>query len=119
MHKIKSPNPDYNGVSASLNFVKGEAETDDKWLVDWFSNKGYEVIEVEDNNDHVNDDDNNNVNNHDEDGQKPKELTNDQLREELDKLGAEYKSNDTKDELKAKLADAQEKAKAESEKQGE
>ncbi|MBU8773190.1 hypothetical protein [Cytobacillus oceanisediminis] len=41
--KIKSPNPTYNGVSASLQFVKGEAETDDKWLVEWFKNKGYEI----------------------------------------------------------------------------
>lgn len=43
MAKIKAPNADYNGVSASLAFVKGEAETDDKWLIEWFENHGYEV----------------------------------------------------------------------------
>lgn len=45
MATIKSPNPDYTGVSASLHFVKGEAETNNKWLIEWFKNKGYEVIE--------------------------------------------------------------------------
>lgn len=45
MAKIKSPNPSYTGVSASLQFVNGEAQTDDKWLIEWFGNKGYEVIE--------------------------------------------------------------------------
>lgn len=45
MAKIKSPNPQYTGVSASLQFVNGEAETDDKWLIEWFQNKGYEVVE--------------------------------------------------------------------------
>lgn len=45
MVKIKSPNPNYNGNSASLQFVKGEAETDNKWLLEWFKNKGYTVEE--------------------------------------------------------------------------
>lgn len=44
MPKIKSPNPQYTGVSASLHFLNGEAETDDKWLVGWFERKGYEVV---------------------------------------------------------------------------
>ncbi|MFD5849698.1 hypothetical protein ACFWGC_05835 [Cytobacillus pseudoceanisediminis] len=45
MAKIKSPNPNYNGNSASLQFVNGEAETDNKWLLEWFKNKGYTVEE--------------------------------------------------------------------------
>lgn len=45
MVKIKSPNPNYNGNSASLQFVNGEAETDNKWLLEWFKNKGYTVEE--------------------------------------------------------------------------
>lgn len=48
MAKIKSPNPNYNGVSASLHFVNGEADTDDKWLIEWFKNKGYMVEESAD-----------------------------------------------------------------------
>ncbi|WP_394136845.1 hypothetical protein [Cytobacillus oceanisediminis] len=46
MAKIKSPNPNYNGDSASLHFVNGEADTDDKWLIEWFKNKGYMVEET-------------------------------------------------------------------------
>ncbi|MFD2658623.1 hypothetical protein [Gracilibacillus thailandensis] len=45
MAKIKAPNKDYTGISAGVSFVKGEAETDDKWLIQWFKNKGYEVEE--------------------------------------------------------------------------
>ncbi|MCS0652022.1 hypothetical protein [Cytobacillus firmus] len=45
MAKIKSPNPNYNGNSASLLFVNGEAGTDNKWLLEWFKNKGYTVEE--------------------------------------------------------------------------
>lgn len=45
MAVIKSPNPQYTGISASLHFVNGEAKTEDKWLIEWFKNKGYEVIE--------------------------------------------------------------------------
>jgi hypothetical protein len=41
--RIKSPNTTYNGVSASLHFVNGVAETDDKWLIEWFGNRGYAV----------------------------------------------------------------------------
>ncbi|WP_163142865.1 hypothetical protein [Bacillus sp. 22-7] len=43
MAKIKSPNPNYNGNSASLLFVNGEAETENKWLLEWFKNRGYKV----------------------------------------------------------------------------
>jgi hypothetical protein len=45
MAKIKSPNPNYNGNSASLLFINGEAETDNNWLIEWFKNKGYTVEE--------------------------------------------------------------------------
>jgi arsenate reductase-like glutaredoxin family protein len=44
---IKSPNSKYNGVSASLPFVNGEAKTENKWLIEWFKNRGYEVTEEE------------------------------------------------------------------------
>ncbi|WP_034262314.1 hypothetical protein [Bacillus sp. J33] len=47
--KIKSPNPKYTGVSASLQFVNGEAETEDTWLIEWFKNRGYKVEEPADN----------------------------------------------------------------------
>jgi hypothetical protein len=47
MAKIKSPNPNYNGNSASLQFVNGEAETDNNWLIEWFKIKGYTVEDCE------------------------------------------------------------------------
>lgn len=43
MAKIKSPNKDYTGISAGVSFVKGEAETDDPWLIEWFESKGYKI----------------------------------------------------------------------------
>ncbi|MBE6058234.1 Rho termination factor N-terminal domain-containing protein [Clostridium sp.] len=43
-YKILAPNKEYTGISASVSFIKGEGITEDKWLVDWFKNKGYEVI---------------------------------------------------------------------------
>ncbi|MDC2867567.1 hypothetical protein [Bacillus sp. BP-3] len=42
---IKSPVRDYNGFSASLVFIDGQAETEDKRLIEWFKEQGYEVIE--------------------------------------------------------------------------
>ncbi|WP_453992118.1 hypothetical protein [Bacillus nitroreducens] len=43
MAKITAPNKGYTGISAGVAFVNGEAETNDKWLIAWFKNKGYEV----------------------------------------------------------------------------
>jgi hypothetical protein len=47
MAVIKAPNEKYNGVSASLTFVNGQAKTDDAWLIQWFKEQGYEVVEDE------------------------------------------------------------------------
>ncbi|PAD67025.1 hypothetical protein CHH83_20880 [Bacillus sp. 7586-K] len=98
---IKSPNPQYTGVSASLSFVKGEAKTEDPWLIDWFKNKGYEVIEEE------------------KEKQSPVSLPNetdltkktkDEIKAILDELKVEYKSDDNKDVLIEKLKAATEKS---------
>ncbi|APC80571.1 TPA: Rho termination factor N-terminal domain-containing protein [Clostridium botulinum] len=43
-YKILTPNEEYTGISAGVSFVNGEGYTEDKWLLDWFKNKGYEVI---------------------------------------------------------------------------
>ncbi|MBE1305650.1 hypothetical protein G4W71_16725 [Clostridium botulinum] len=43
-YKILAPNKEYTGISAGVSFVNGEGYTQDIWLVDWFRNKGYEVI---------------------------------------------------------------------------
>lgn len=42
---IKAPNKDYNGVSASVTFVKGVGETDNPHLIEWFKSHGYEVVQ--------------------------------------------------------------------------
>lgn len=39
--KIYAPNKNTNGVYASVMFVNGVGETDDKWLIQWFANHGY------------------------------------------------------------------------------
>lgn len=42
MAHIKAPNP-ITGTHVSLNFVSGEADTDDEWLIHWFKTHRYEV----------------------------------------------------------------------------
>ena len=43
MTKVYAPNKNYTGVSAGVNFVNGEGETDNKHLLEWFKSKGYGV----------------------------------------------------------------------------
>lgn len=43
MAKIISPNNQYNGISAGVQFLKGVGECSDPYLIDWFKSKGYEV----------------------------------------------------------------------------
>ena len=47
MAQIIAPNKDYTGVSASVTFVKGVGETSDAYLIEWFKEHGYAVIEDE------------------------------------------------------------------------
>lgn len=47
MARIIAPNKDYNGESASVTFVKGVGETSDAYLVKWFKEHGYTVIDDE------------------------------------------------------------------------
>ena len=44
MTKIKAPNGQYAGVSASVSFRDGIGETNDPKLIKWFESHGYEVI---------------------------------------------------------------------------
>lgn len=41
--KVYSPNKSYTGVTASVPFCKGQGETDDPYLLEWFEKHGYEV----------------------------------------------------------------------------
>lgn len=47
MAQIIAPNKDYTGESASVTFVKGVGETSDAYLVEWFKEHGYTVIDDE------------------------------------------------------------------------
>lgn len=47
MAQIIAPNKDYTGESASVTFVKGVGETSDAYLIEWFKEHGYTVIEGE------------------------------------------------------------------------
>lgn len=46
MTKIYTPNKGYTGTIAGVSFVKGVGETDDKYLIGWFKEKGY-IVEIE------------------------------------------------------------------------
>lgn len=41
---IKTPVP-FSGVRGGLTFVDGVSDTDDVWLIQWFKERGYEVID--------------------------------------------------------------------------
>lgn len=45
MAKVLAPNKQFNGERGGVSFVEGVGETEDKNLIDWFKNKGYEVEE--------------------------------------------------------------------------
>ena len=43
MAKIETPNPNYNGISATVQFTNGVGETADLNLITWFFENGYTV----------------------------------------------------------------------------
>lgn len=45
MAKIYAPNKDYAGEIAGIPFFNGVGETNDKWAIQWFEEKGYKVAE--------------------------------------------------------------------------
>ena len=45
MARIKAPNKEYTGISASVYFVNGVGNTDNENLIEWFRDRGYEVDE--------------------------------------------------------------------------
>lgn len=50
LYKITTPVEGYTGVIAGISFSNGEGETDNSWLADWFTEKGYSVEEVNEDN---------------------------------------------------------------------
>ena len=43
MAKVFSPNKDYTGTSATVDFTQGVGKCADPHLLDWFKSKGYTV----------------------------------------------------------------------------
>lgn len=43
MAKIYAPNKDYTGVSAGVSFCGGAGNTNDRHLIQWFEEHGYQV----------------------------------------------------------------------------
>ncbi|WP_339063565.1 hypothetical protein [Tepidibacillus marianensis] len=43
MAKIFAPNKGYTGVIAGVPFHNGIGESEDKWLINWFNEKGYTI----------------------------------------------------------------------------
>lgn len=42
---IVAPNKEYAGISAGVSFRGGEGHTDNPYLIGWFREHGYEIIE--------------------------------------------------------------------------
>ena len=47
MARIIAPNEQYTGISAGIAFVNGVGEASDPELIKWFKRTGYEVEELE------------------------------------------------------------------------
>ncbi|MBP1999751.1 hypothetical protein J2Z69_000770 [Paenibacillus shirakamiensis] len=45
MKKVYARNKQYTGISAGVSFVDGVGETDNKNVLEWFEDHGYEVEE--------------------------------------------------------------------------
>lgn len=46
MYKIKAPNVEYDRKIGGVQFVNGEAQTDNEWLASWFSGRPGFTVET-------------------------------------------------------------------------
>ena len=46
MDKIKAPNEEYDRKIGGVQFVNGEAQTDNEWLASWFSGRADFAVEA-------------------------------------------------------------------------
>lgn len=82
-YKITTPVEGYTGISAGVSFAYGEGETEDRWIANWFLEKGYKVEVLED----------------EEKSNELSELTLKELKTLAKERGIEGYSNLSKDEL--------------------
>lgn len=47
MYKIKAPSEEYDRKIGGVQFVSGEAQTDNEWLASWFSGRAGFTVETE------------------------------------------------------------------------
>lgn len=47
MYKIKAPSEEYDRKIGGVQFVNGEAQTDNEWLASWFSGRPGFTVETE------------------------------------------------------------------------
>lgn len=47
MYKIKAPSEEYDRKIGGVQFVSGEAQTDNEWLASWFSGRAGFIVETE------------------------------------------------------------------------
>lgn len=47
MSKIIAPNSQFSGLRAGIHFINGQGETDNEYLIGWFLENGYQVIDSE------------------------------------------------------------------------
>ena len=46
MYKIKAPSEEYDRKIGGVQFVNGEAQTDNEWLASWFSGRAGFTVET-------------------------------------------------------------------------
>ena len=46
MYKIKAPSEEYDRKIGGVQFVNGEAQTDNEWLASWFSGRAGFAVEA-------------------------------------------------------------------------